>query len=81
MYKVIVNVQTSNIDGKGFFTKQDIEKNTILWQYDEGYDHAISQAEFDALSSEEKEYLHRVAYLSPWSNLWARAASLQIIRV
>lgn len=70
MYKVLVNVKTSNIDGKGVFAQQDIEKDTIVWQYDAGHDHAITQAEFDAKDMAEKEYLHRVAYLSPWSNLW-----------
>ncbi len=70
MYKVLVNVKTSNIDGKGVFAQQDIEKDTIVWQYNAGHDHAITQAEFDAKDPAEKEYLHRVAYLSPWSNLW-----------
>lgn len=70
MYKVLVNVKTSNIDGKGVFAQQDIEKDTIVWQYNAGHDHAITQAEFDAKDMVEKEYLHRVAYLSPWSNLW-----------
>lgn len=70
MYKVLVNVKTSSIDGKGVFAKQDIEKDTVVWQYDAGHDRAITQAEFDAKDMVEKEYLHRVAYLSPWSNLW-----------
>ena len=70
MYKVLVNVQTSNIDGKGVFAQQDVQKDTIVWQYTADHDHAITQAEFDAKDQVEKEYLYRVAYLSPWSNLW-----------
>lgn len=70
MYKVLVNVQASNIDGKGVFAQQDIQKDTIVWQYTADHDHAITQAEFDAKDQVEQEYLQRVAYLSPWSNLW-----------
>lgn len=70
MYKVLVTIQASSIDGKGVFAQQDIEKDTIVWQFDARHDHAITQADFDAKDPVEKEYLHRIAYLSPWSNLW-----------
>ena len=69
MYKVLVNKQASSIDGKGVFAQQNIAKGTIVWQLDPRHDHAITQAEFDAKDPVEKVYLHRVAYLSPWSNL------------
>lgn len=70
MYKVLVNVAPSDIDGKGVFAQQYIKQGSNVWMYDKDYDHAITQAEFDSKDPAEKERLHRVAYLSPWSKLW-----------
>ena len=70
MYKTLVKVAPSAIDGEGVFAQQDIKHGSIVWQFDEKHDHRITQACHEELPEEEKKRLERVAYLSPWSGLW-----------
>ena len=70
MYTILISAHKSDIDGKGVFAAQDIKKGSIVWKYDSTHDCAISQAEFETKDDAEKEHLHRVAYLSPWTSLW-----------
>lgn len=70
MYKVEVEVRKSDIDGRGVFALADISEGEIVWQYTEGHDKKMTKQDFEALSSQEKEALQRVAYLSEHSSMW-----------
>jgi len=70
MYIVPVEVKESSINGKGVFALTDIKKGQTVWQFTKGHDISMSVEEFEKLDEETKEQMHRVAYLSPTSNLW-----------
>lgn len=70
MYKVLVRVAPSTIDGNGVFTQQDISKDSIVWLFTNGHDHTMTDDEHTALSNAERDRLDKTGYLSPWTNLW-----------
>jgi hypothetical protein len=70
MYIILVKVKKSVIAGKGVFTQQDIAKDGIVWLFKGGYDIRLDNNHYSILSSEEKLYLDKVGYLSPWSGFW-----------
>ncbi len=70
MYKVLVEVAASDIDGKGVFTKELVSKGTIAWIFTEGHDIRITREAHDALDQAYKDKLGRIGYLSPWTGLW-----------
>lgn len=70
MYIKKVVVDRSNIDGKGVFAVDDIQKDEIVWIFKNGYDISQSDDEFQKLSEEEKSHLAHTAYFSNWSGLW-----------
>lgn len=70
MYKVSVAVDDSPIDGKGVFTRKDIAKDTVVWQFNDKHDIVFTPAEYEAVPPEYKARLKNTGYLSPWSNNW-----------
>lgn len=70
MYKIAISTGDSEIEGKGVFAAQNISKGTIVWIFTEEHDLLFTQPEFEQLSAEDKELLHKIAYLSPWTGLW-----------
>jgi hypothetical protein len=70
MYQVAVEIRDSAIDGKGVFSKKDIQKNVIVWQYSTGHDIRMSKHAFDTLDPRTKARLSRVTYLSPTTDQW-----------
>jgi len=46
MYIVPVEIQASNIEGKGVFALRLIPKGTIVWQFTEGHDKKITRDKF-----------------------------------
>jgi SET domain-containing protein len=70
MYQVKVSVKESRIDGEGVFADQEIELGQIVWIFDKQHDKIMTQVESKQLSTEERQQLERIGYLSPWSGLW-----------
>lgn len=70
MYTIPVEVSKSKIDGQGVFTKTNIKNGSIVWQYTNGHDRKMSIKEFDNLDENTRTKLQRIAYLSPYTNLW-----------
>jgi SET domain-containing protein len=70
MYIVRIKIGDSSIDGRGVFAEEAIPTGKKVWVFQLGYDLTKTKEEFEALPGEEKEYLSRTAYLSPWSGLW-----------
>jgi SET domain-containing protein len=70
MYKVLVEVKKSSIDGKGVFAKQNIAQGSIVWIFKENHDIKLTQAQKEKLSADDKLYLAKAGYLSPWSGFW-----------
>lgn len=68
MYLIKVIARDSEIQGKGVFTEQKINKGEIVWKFVEGHDKSITLSEYNILNQEEKEYMDKVAYLSSVSN-------------
>jgi SET domain-containing protein len=68
MYLYKIEVRDSNIEGKGVFSLEKIEKNSIVWKFAEGHDQTLSIIEYNNLDEGQKSYLEKVAYLSPTSN-------------
>ena len=70
MYKVLILVGSSTIDGKGVFAIEKIQKGEIVWLYDKAKDISATQAEFEQFDDQKKAWFHHSAYLSPWTGLW-----------
>lgn len=68
MYLFFVEIKESEIDGKGVFTVEKINKGQIVWKFNANHDKSISQEEFDVLDDVVKAELRRIAYLSPTTN-------------
>ena len=70
MYLVKTEVNESSIEGMGVFTLEDIQKGTVVWQFDPSHDKTMSTTEFDALDADAQESLRRIAYLSQSTSRW-----------
>lgn len=70
MYKVLVEVKTSDIDGKGVFALEDILKGKVVWRFTQDHDKKLQPEQFNALSDKDQEKLRRTAYLSEQTGLW-----------
>lgn len=62
MYLVKTYLDKSGIHGMGVFAGEDIPKGTIVWDFVEGVDQALTQEQFDALSDTAKAYLDMYAF-------------------
>lgn len=51
------SIGPSTIHGLGCFTKEDIKKGTVVWEYDERLDRRIPKSEMDNFPPGVQEYL------------------------
>lgn len=70
MYLYKIEVKDSHIEGKGVFTSEKIENNSIVWKFVPEHDQSLSQEDFSKLGQEGREELEKVGYLSPVSGQW-----------
>ena len=70
MYLLNVEIRKSEIEGKGVFSLEDIEKGSIVWRFDPRHDLSITQGDFEKLNLEKKEEIEKTGYLSPVSKKW-----------
>ena len=68
MYLIKVTARDSDIQGKGVFADQEINKGEIVWKFVEGHDKSLTLDEYSILNHEDKNYMEKVAYLSAVSN-------------
>ena len=68
MYLTKISVRDSIIEGKGVFSLENINKNSVVWKFDSTHDESLSPLEFEKLDADSKTALLRVAYLSKKSN-------------
>jgi len=67
MYLFPVTVKESAIEGTGVFSVGAINKGAVVWKYVPEHDQTLSQEEYAKLDTAGKEYMEKVAYLSPTS--------------
>ncbi len=70
MYLIKTEVRESAINGKGVFSLEAIRKGDIIWKFVEGQDCKMAPEEYEKLNSKNKEYIEKIGYLSPLSNMW-----------
>lgn len=56
LYKVEVKVATNPEMGLGLFTKEFIQKGTIVWEFIEGVDVKMDEEKFNKLNEVQKEF-------------------------
>ena len=62
LYKVEVKVATNPEMGLGLFTKEFIQKGTIVWEFVEGGDIKMDEATFNKLNYAQKEYFEKYGW-------------------
>ena len=62
LYKVEVKVATNPEMGLGLFTKEFIQKGTIVWEFVEGVDIKMDEATFNKLNYAQKEYFEKYGW-------------------
>lgn len=67
MYLVPIETRKSTIEGTGVFTLEAIKKGTVVWKYVAGHDQSLSVVDYEKLDESSKQYMKKVAYLSPTS--------------
>lgn len=70
MYLQKVMVKTSNIEGRGVFTEENITMGDIVWRFDAHRDRVLTQEQYELLDEAEKADIRKVGYVSPTTNLW-----------
>lgn len=63
MLRVPTYVAPSAISGVGLYAGTDLEADTVIWEFDERVDWAISRAEFDAFPEPYRERMRHWVYL------------------
>jgi len=63
MMHVKTSVQRSSVHGLGLFAEQDIGKGRVVYTANPKLDVVISEAEFNLLQKEEREYVAHYGYL------------------
>ena len=62
LYKVEVKVATNPEMGLGLFTKEFIQKGTIVWKFVEGVDIKMDEVTFNKLNYAQKEYFEKYGW-------------------
>ena len=62
LYKVEVKVATNPEMGLGLFTKEFIQKGTIVWEFVEGVDIKMDEVTFNKLNYAQKEYFEKYGW-------------------
>ena len=62
LYKVEVKVATNPEMGLGLFTKEFIQKGTIVWKFVEGVDIKMDEATFNKLNYAQQDYFEKYGW-------------------
>jgi len=62
MLKVKTYIAPSSIEGIGLFADEDIKKDSIIWEFDEGFDLKIPKDKLERISDIKKAYLMKMGW-------------------
>ena len=55
-------VGPSSIEGVGVFAAEPLAKGTVIWSFDERFDHVLSPAEIAELGEQQRQFVERYGY-------------------
>ncbi len=64
MLTIKASAKPSKINGIGLFAEEKILKGTTMWKYDPRFDISFTKEEVEQMSSLQREFIDRYAYLS-----------------